>query len=124
LSATTRLHHKGVRFGVKAGFNVSTVYWDIEYDPTIGFCIGGLADFTVSKKIHIQPELLYSMEGFKDASISYLRLPIMVKYYTTNRFNIQLGSTIGLRIPLKTHNLKNIYAAYAKSEIKSVDLWI
>jgi hypothetical protein len=88
---------KAVRFGVKAGLNVSTVYGDLEYDPTAGFYIGGLADFTVSKKIHIQPELLYSLEGFKDASIGYLRLPIMAKYYTSNRFNLQLGPTIGLK---------------------------
>ncbi len=88
---------KGVRFGVKAGFNLATVYGDFEYDPAPGFHVGGLADLAIAKKIHIQPELLYSIEGYDDFNIGYLRLPIMAKYYTSNRFNIQLGSTIGLK---------------------------
>lgn len=88
---------KKIIFGVKAGLNVSTVYGDLDYNPNIGFYIGGLADFVISKKIHIQQELLYSMEGFKDSRIGYLRLPIMAKYYISKKFNVQLGATTGLK---------------------------
>jgi hypothetical protein len=88
---------KPTKFGVKAGFNASTVYGDIEYGSQQGFYAGGLVDFTISKKIHLQPELIYSLEGYKDVSIGYLRLPVMGKYYTSDKFNIQAGASLGVK---------------------------
>ena len=91
---------KPLTFGVKAGANFSNLKIDFEDgggspDGATSFYIGGLVDFAISEKVHLQPELLYSIEGAKDADISYLNLPIMLKYYLIQGLNIQLGPQIG-----------------------------
>ena len=53
-----------VKFGVKAGLNMSTVqggYYSGAVKP--GFHIGGLAEIKLNDKFAIQPELLYSLKG-------------------------------------------------------------
>lgn len=83
-----------VSFGATVGFtsamskneggNIS------ETDSESGFYIGGLADFTISDKFHVQPELAYS--AVKD--FNSIVLPIMAKYYVTEQLNVQAGPTV------------------------------
>jgi len=87
-----------MKFGVKAGANFSNFTGDVDSDGLTSFYIGGLVDFAVSEKFHVQPELLYSMEGAKDAEISFLRIPIMAKYYIAEGFNLQAGPSIGFKV--------------------------
>lgn len=87
-----------IKFGVKAGANFSNFSGDADTDGLTSFYIGGLADFAVSEKFHVQPELLYSMEGAKDAEMSFLRIPIMAKYYVAEGFNLQAGPSIGFKM--------------------------
>lgn len=85
--------------GLKAGLNSTNLTGDANTDARFGFYIGGLVDFLVSDKFHVQPELMYSTEGADDdAGISYLRLPIMGKYYITENFNIQAGPQIAFKM--------------------------
>lgn len=90
-----------IKFGVKAGANFSNLTGDaddLNLDGRTGFYVGGLADFAISEKFHVQPELLYSMEGAEDAEIDYLRIPIMAKYYVTEGFNLQAGPVVGFKV--------------------------
>ncbi len=88
-----------IKFGVKAGANFSNFTGDFDSDGKTGFYVGGLADFSVSEKFHVQPELLYSMEGAdNDGGVSYLRLPIMAKYYVMEGLNLQAGPTVAFKI--------------------------
>ena len=87
-----------IKFGVKAGANFSNLTGDADTDGITSFYVGGLADFTISEKFHVQPELLYSMEGGEDAEISYLRIPIMAKYYLMEGFNLQAGPVVGFKV--------------------------
>lgn len=87
-----------IKFGVKAGANFSNFTGDADVDGRTGFYIGGLADFTVSEKFHVQPELLYSMEGGKDAELDFVRIPIMAKYYVMDGLNLQAGPMLGFKI--------------------------
>jgi hypothetical protein len=81
-----------MKFGVKGGFTNSNFAGDFsEGDANSGFYVGGLVDFTVSEKFHVQPELLYSVEGAKDAKINYLRVPVMAKYYVMEGLSLQAG---------------------------------
>jgi len=57
-----------LRFGVKAGFNVSNVY-DSEgesfvADSKAGFAVGGFASIPINKYIGFQPEFMFSQKGF------------------------------------------------------------
>lgn len=87
-----------MKFGVKAGLVNSNLTGDADADAATSFYLGGLVDFTVSEKFHVQPELLYSMEGADDASISYLRVPVMAKYYVMDGLSLQAGPEFAFKI--------------------------
>lgn len=90
---------EGMKFGVKAGLNMTNFTGDLDSDAKTSFYIGGLVDFAVSDKFHVQPELLYSMEGADDdGGISYLRVPIMAKYYIMEGLSLQAGPEIAFKV--------------------------
>ena len=85
-------------FGVKAGYNYSTLSGETSSISTIeglsGFYIGGLVELPISNMLSIQPELIFSRQGvdlrqgLKNFSIrtdtseirlDYLNIPIMAK---------------------------------------------
>ena len=85
-------------FGVKAGYNYSTLSGETSSISTIeglsGFYIGGLVELPISNMLSIQPELTFSRQGvdlrqgLKNLSIrtdtseirlDYLNIPIMAK---------------------------------------------
>ena len=87
-----------MKFGVKAGFTSSNFTGDVSgLDANGGFYVGGLVDFTISESFHVQPELLYSIEGAKDAKLNYLRIPIMAKYYVMDGLSLQAGPEIAFK---------------------------
>ncbi len=85
-------------FGVKAGLNNSNFTGDADGDAATSFYVGGFVDLAVSESFHVQPELLYSMEGADESSVSYLKVPIMGKYYVAESFNLQFGPYIGFKV--------------------------
>ncbi len=89
----------GMKFGIKAGLNMTNFTGDVEdSDGATAFYVGGLVDFPVGENFHVQPELLYSVEGADEASISYLRIPIMAKYYIMEGLNLQAGPEIAFKV--------------------------
>lgn len=86
-----------MKFGVKAGYANTNFGGDAETDAASNFYIGGLVDFTISEKFHIQPELLYSMEGADndETGLNFVRIPVMAKYYVAEGFNLQAGPQFG-----------------------------
>lgn len=108
-----------VKWGVKAGYNLSTFdgdYDGIDYVP--GFHAGALSEIKLSPKFALQAELLYSQEGGKydfemelptmsiEASekvkLGYLNMPIMAKYYVIDGFSLEAGPQIGLLLSGKS----------------------
>ncbi len=88
----------GAKFGIKAGLNMSNFTGDVESDAATSFYVGGLVDLAISENFHIQPEVLYSMEGADNASLSYLRIPVMAKYYVMEGFNLQAGPSLAFKV--------------------------
>lgn len=118
-----------VKFGVKAGANFSNLKVETDFgggspDGATSFYAGGLVDFSVSGKFHIQPEVQYSIEGAEDADISYVNIPVMGKFYIVEGFNVQAGPQIGILVDAEggTDGLKstnfglNVGAAYELSQ--------
>jgi opacity protein-like surface antigen len=92
-----------LHLGVKAGANFSNLKLSSDFgglspDGATSFFVGGLADIGLSDKLHVQPELLYSIEGAKDSDISYLNVPVMLKYYLIAGLNLQAGPQIGILV--------------------------
>ncbi len=99
-----------LKFGAKVGLNISNVTGDIEDTKSkVGPLFGVFAFYSVSDKLAIQPELLYSMQGCKvDAytgdgyeteevklHLDYLLVPIMVKFYPITGLSLQAGPQFG-----------------------------
>jgi opacity protein-like surface antigen len=82
-----------MKFGVKAGYANTNFAGDADTDAASNFYVGGLVDFSISEKLHIQPELLYSMEGADgdELNLDFIRIPVMFKYYVAEGFNLQAG---------------------------------
>jgi opacity protein-like surface antigen len=89
-----------MRFGIKGGVQFTNFAGDDAEgsEGATGFYVGGLVDFAVAENFHVQPELLYSVEGAEDSSISYLRIPIMAKYYVMEGLSLQAGPEVAFKV--------------------------
>lgn len=83
---------QGIKYGVKAGASLTSLSGSdlssaVAYK--FGFHGGVLANFAFNDMISVQPEVLYSMKGFKDKNnsdnrinLSYIDVPVLVKVAT------------------------------------------
>ena len=88
------------RAGFKVGLNYSNITGYLENtDARIRMHLGAVIEFPVSQRFYVQPEILYSAQGYKieengeenEISLNYLTLPIITKYYFTNTFSFETG---------------------------------
>jgi len=95
-------------FGVKGGLNIASVGGNAYsglggLGSKIGFHLGGVAEFPISEKIAVQPELLFSLQGTKwnygvggdDLNLGYVNLPILGKYYILEGLSAEAGPLVG-----------------------------
>lgn len=94
-----------IKFGVKAGLNLAFITGDNteDFDPTTNFHVGIMAEIKISDKLSLQPELIYSGQGADtniasegSISLNYLNLPLIGKYYVTERLSLEAGPQIGV----------------------------
>ncbi len=93
------------KFGVRAGLNIATVsgdgYGDVK--PLTGFYAGVFKEITVVPELFfIQPEVQYSMQGFKsndtDYTIGYINIPVMARVYFLKLLSLEAGPQVGFNI--------------------------
>ncbi|EZH71774.1 hypothetical protein ATO12_06295 [Aquimarina atlantica] len=120
------------KFGLKGGVNYAKYTPDVviaginvaEYRRKFGFYFGGFINMNISKKIKIQPEVLFAIQGSKfvaegfeirggtneipvasdfkvNVNESTLVIPIMVQYLFTDDFYMELGPQFGYIIDRK-----------------------
>ena len=90
--------------GLKVGVNVSNfngrVLDNHEAISRTSYHIGLLGEFALTSRWNLQPELLYSEQGFGfrndileeyNVSLNYLQLPVLVEYELLNNFSLQSG---------------------------------
>lgn len=111
--SSTSSFAQDMTYGVKGGLNFATFGGDASDSNTeslVGINIGGFADFPITEKFSIQPELLFSQQGATQRSVipffgievnievnlTYLNLPIMAKYKLTDEISVLAGPQIGL----------------------------
>ncbi|MBC7643170.1 MAG: PorT family protein [Flavobacterium sp.] len=131
-----------MKFGVKAGLNVSnlstTVPAGASVDALYGANFGVFGDFKVSDKFSVQPEILYSMQGAKlvasgsgfnyeeKQSTNYINIPIMAKFFVIEKLSLQAGPQIGFLMSAKADVTTNFPgftngSTDVKSNYNSVD---
>lgn len=112
-----------IKFGAKVGLNGSTLTGDVEDAKMIfGAHVGGFAEIKITDKFSFQPELLFSMQGAKNeyseseefggdvysyseettVKLNYLNVPLMAKYYATQKFFVEAGPQVGFLVSAKS----------------------
>lgn len=130
--ATAQESKTKVEIGAKAGMNVANVNYDsdgknLNTDERIGLSLGVYAEIQLSNRWSVQPEILYSEQGLKQSGyfsgyvpyqeselpydgdveitekINYLKVPVMMKYYTGEgrKFYLEAGPELGINISAK-----------------------
>ena len=92
------MNAQDTRYGATAGFLSASAKLDFNQisvsNTESGFYVGAFVEIGISDKFKIQPELLYaSTDGF-----SSIQLPIMTKYYVSEKFNLQGGLQFNLSL--------------------------
>lgn len=112
-------------FGVKAGYNLSNMKWNIpgfddyKYDSNSYFYIGGLAEHHLSDQFSVQAELIYTEIGggrneiittivgnevleIGNANVkiltSQIQVPLSAKFYPTSDFSLSGGLNFGFNV--------------------------
>jgi len=109
------LQAQEIRFGAKAGVNIASLGGDLgiaELSSRTSFHIGGLVEFPLSEKFSLQPELMYSSEGFDqwiiflpstEVELEYIRVPILAKYYIIKGLSLEAGPNLGFLLSAKNN---------------------
>lgn len=104
-----------VSFGVQGGLNYSSVTNtsntafgnnNFSQNSKPGFNLGVFVDIPVLAVLHVQPELNYSLKGFKantddlmfKRNFNFIDLPILVKFYPVPHLYIYAGPQISLQL--------------------------
>lgn len=128
-----------MKFGVKGGLNLSNVTGDGNPSMKVGIHFGGFMEYKVSEKFVIQPELLFSTQGAKfeysdsfegesysensNYKLSYLNIPIMAKYYVSEKFSLEAGPQIGFLLSAKNDfDYSETFGGETFSESGEVDI--
>lgn len=124
----------GVKFGVKAGVNFATIGGDDTsgIKSRTGFHVGAVAEISIIEKFSVQPEILYSAQGYKwsedgdegTEKYDYLNFPVMAKYYVAEGFSLEAGPQIGFLLSAKWDYKSGSYSESgdAKDYLKGVDV--
>lgn len=107
-----------VKLGAKVGGNISSLRVGggevgdvgvLRFKSIEGIQAGFFAEIKVINKLAIQPEVLFSTEGSEfgfeetDAKInlSYINVPVMAKYYASEKISLQVGPQLGFLVAAK-----------------------
>ena len=110
------LNAQDVKFGAKAGLNLSNVSAEqLDEDNKVGFNFGAFAQIGLSEKITFQPELLFSSQGYKSEisepdneyffeqklEFNYLNVPLMFRYAVLDKLGLEFGAQFGFLLSAK-----------------------
>lgn len=97
---------QGIDFGIQGGFmntdaniDVSVFNFDLLNLDAVnnsGFYVGLVVDIEATPKLHVQPEIAYASAG----DLSFVYVPVMLKYYVIPKLNIQFGPQLNFSTEL------------------------
>jgi hypothetical protein len=102
----------GISFGAKAGVNFASITGEIEgediddYEGRTGLHIGGVVNIPVSDVFAVQPEVIYSQQGFTESFMGYdftgrfdyINVPVLADFTVAEGFSLQAGPQVGFNI--------------------------
>lgn len=107
-SAFSQSFFNRIHFGLKAGGNYSDFYnADFDTDGLPGFHAGAIVALDINKNWSLQEDFLYSTQGVKlkggfsdgkELKLSYISVPIVVKYKTDFGLYFEAGPQVGILV--------------------------
>nr|WP_315028280.1 porin family protein [uncultured Chryseobacterium sp.] len=114
-----------VRFGLKAGLNISSLS-NSDSNSKAGFYGGVFANIPVAQDFSVQPEVLYSGMGAKakgnsdlKVNLDYIAVPVMFQYNALPNLYLEAGPQFSFLINSKFKN--NSASVDAKDTFKTFD---
>ncbi len=117
-----------VQFGGKVGFDM-TNFWgaDVEHGMKPGYQVGLMMEYKFSPRFAVAPEVVFAAQGGKSKALAfdinkhgidlattdikyntnYINVPLMLKFYATPDFSIDLGPQVGFNVYSKV-TAKNV----------------
>ncbi|MBV8327401.1 porin family protein [Chryseobacterium sp.] len=96
-----------VRFGLKAGLNISNIS-NSDTNSKAGFYGGVFANIPVAQDFSVQPEVLYSGMGAKSKynssdkiNLDYIAVPVMFQYNALPNLYVEAGPQFGFLVGAK-----------------------
>lgn len=118
--STTLLHaqadSKAIQLGVKGGVNSTKITGDDIDDvkSRTSFNVGLLAEIPITERFSLQPEVMYSGQGFDvkeidqdnifdtneniEYQLDYIQVPVLLKAYLVKGLSIEAGPQFGFKI--------------------------
>lgn len=122
-----------MKYGVKAGVNLSNMSNDMTFDPGFsmgtGFQVGAFVNLHWGQRTEsslpgtglwgLQPEILFSNQVIKsdggDVKLNYIKVPVMLKVYPLSRLSVEVGPEFSYLISASPESL-NVDGATVKVE--------
>lgn len=139
-SATRHGAALAIKYGVKAGVNLSNMSNDMTFDPAfsmgMGFQAGALVNFHWGQRTAsslpgtglwgLQPELLFSNQVVKsdggDIKLNYIKVPVMLKVYPLARLSVEVGPEFSYLISSSPESVKVDGATVKVGDCKGFNL--
>ncbi|MET3036555.1 porin family protein [Chryseobacterium sp. NRRL B-14859] len=105
-TSTNTVSSSPVRFGLKAGLNISGLS-DSEFSSKTGFYGGVFANIPVAQDFSVQPEVLYSGMGAKHiptdskTNLDYISIPVMLQYNALPNLYLEAGPQFNFLVSSK-----------------------
>lgn len=111
--SVTATNAQGLSFGAKAGLNLASVNGEgsDEANSRTAFHIGGVVNIEISELFAVQPEVVYSSQGFTQdftdfigdtfestVKLDYLNIPVLADITVVEGLSIQGGPQFGINI--------------------------
>lgn len=99
-----------VKFGLKGGLTVSKLTNLDDVKSRASIYAGAFARVGLTESWSIQPELVYSGQGYKgsafflgdyNVAVNYINLPVMAQYHIVPEFYLEAGPQLGFRVSSK-----------------------
>lgn len=95
-----------ITIGPKLGWNITNISNMSDSKNKMSFSVGGFAEFKFNDYLALQPELLYSRQGFRlkddgvqsHIRVNYLNIPILAKLYVLEGLSVDLGPQLGFAL--------------------------
>ncbi|MGE5106120.1 MAG: porin family protein [Sphingobacteriales bacterium] len=127
---------QGIKFGLKGGANVGKIDGkSFKEEFKYGYHVGGFAELKLSKKLSLQPEVLWNQINsdtssdfrtlYKDAvnfnklsniKLGYISIPILLNYKLANILTLQAGPQFGILVDKSRTTLQNGGDAFKKGD--------